>query len=505
MRARLFAAAKYVLYPLFYLVCLLSFLYLTFPWDKLKSRMEAEFNKGQEKKGERAWRLEIDEVSGYWLSGIQIEGARIIMPPEPEADEEPTRAAPSGALGKVTSAARANKKKAQEEGAEDPDSASADDAPEKDAEKKPVPKDIVVLITEAHARARILPLLIGKVRVDFEANVFNGAIRGTIPFGGGDLLVEVENLDLGQIAPLKDVVSVPLRGTANGKLELAAEDGKWSKASGAFNLTVTDMIIGDGKSKFRKLGVTMTPATVGTFEILAKADAGTFKFEKFGATGQEVELAGEGSLKLKDPWDSSVLDLWLRFGFADAYKHKDDRTTALFVDDGPFPALISQDRKLKKALRADGLWGFNIKGKLARLNYVPTKADGPKGKGASGETATKKKKKDDDDEDDSSSSDSASPGSAREAPTNAAAPTFKRPAAMKTPGSRLPTRNSKLEDPTTAAQDGAEPPAGDGQPPDVAQEDPQPSDAPDTRPPDSQPDQGAQDAPGEDPPQPPPQ
>lgn len=510
MRARLFAAAKYVLYPLFYLVCLLSFLYLTFPWDKLKSRMEAEFNKGQEKKGERAWRLEIDEVSGYWLSGIQVEGARIIMPPEPEADEEPTRAAPSGALGKVTSAARANKKKAQEDGAEDTESASAEDSA-KEGEKKPVPKDIVVLITEAHARARILPLLIGKVRVDFEANVFNGAIRGTIPFGGGDLLVEVENLDLGQIAPLKDVVSVPLRGTANGKLELAAEDGKWSKANGDFNLTVTDMIIGDGKSKFRKLGVTMTPATVGTFEIIAKAESGTFKFEKFGATGQEVELAGEGSLKLKDPWDNSVLDLWLRFGFADAYKHKDDRTTALFVDDGPFPALISQDRKLKKALRADGLWGFNIKGKLARLNYVPTKADGPKGKGAAGETTTKKKKTEDDEEDDASSGASDPSSSGREAPTAAAAPTFKRPAALKSPGSRSPTRNNKMGDSAASAPEGGTEPAGEGQPSDVAQEDPPPPDAPDTSPgrageaPDTQPDPGAQDPPSEDPAQPPPQ
>lgn len=501
MRARLFAAAKYVLYPLFYLVCLLSFLYLTFPWDKLKSRMEAEFNKAQEKKGERAWRLEIDEVSGYWLSGIRVEGARIIMPPEPEADEEATRAAPSGALGKVTSAARANKKKAQEEAAaETSDAASGDEAPEKDAEKKAVPKDIVVLITEAHARARILPLLIGKVRVDFEASVFNGAIRGTIPFGGGELLVEVENLDLGQVAPLKDVVSVPLRGTANGKLELAAEDGKWSKAAGEFNLTVTNMIIGDGKSKFRKLGVTMTPATVGTFEIIAKAESGTFKFEKFGATGQEVELAGEGSLKLKDPWDNSVLDLWLRFGFADEYKHKDDRTTALFVDDGPFPALISQDRKLKKALRADGLWGFNIKGKLSRLNYVPTKADGPKGKGSSsgdGPTTNKKKKGEDDEEETPSSSDAATPSS----PSAAATPTFKRPPAIKTPGARVPTRNSKIDDPALTAQDGPEP-AGEPQPQEVV-EDPQPSDPADTRAPDGQAEPPAPEPGGEDPTQPP--
>ena len=104
MRSRLFAAAKYVLYPAFYLFCLFSCLYLTFPWDKLKDRIEAEFAKGQEKKGAKAWRLEIDSLSGYWLSGIEMQGARIIMPPEDDDADEP-KTAPKGALGKVTSSA----------------------------------------------------------------------------------------------------------------------------------------------------------------------------------------------------------------------------------------------------------------------------------------------------------------------------------------------------------------------------------------------------------------
>lgn len=387
MRARIFAAGKYVLYPAFYLFCLFTCLYLTFPWDKLKERIEAEFAKSQEKKGARAWRLEIETLSGYWLTGIELQGAKIIMPPDDEEDDDKGRPAARGALSKVTSSARAKKaEKEAEEASEDGE----------DEDKPKAPTDSVVLIEDAHARVRMLPLLLGSVRLDFSATVFGGEIRGLIPFGGGDMNVEVENVDLARVAPLRDLVSVPIKGVANGKLDLSAEDGKWSKASGAFALTVSDMAIGDGKSKFRGLGVTMTPATVGTFEIVAKAEAGVFRFEKFGATGQEVELAGEGTLKLREPWDNSVLDLWLRFGFSEAYKHKDDRTKALFVDDGPWPALISQDKKLKRALRSDGLWGFNIKGKLSRLRYIPTKADSPKARSAAAAA--------NDDDDDTSSS-----------------------------------------------------------------------------------------------------
>ncbi|NUP06133.1 MAG: type II secretion system protein GspN [Polyangiaceae bacterium] len=495
MRARIFGAAKYVLYPAFYLFCLFTALYLTFPWDKLKERIEAEFAKSQEKKGARAWRLEIESLSGYWLTGVEIEGARIIMPPDEEDDDADKTKPARGALSKVTSSASRSKKAGAEE--EDPSAKEADEAKdgEKEADKPKPPTETTVLIEEAHARVRMLPLVIGRVRLDFSATVFGGEISGMIPFGGGDLELAIDSVNLAQVAPLKDVVSVPLKGIANGKLELSAEDGKWSKASGNFSLTVTDMSLGDGKSKFRKLGVTMTPAEVGTFEIAAKAEQGTFKFEKFGATGKDVELAGEGTLKLREPWDNSVLDLWLRFGFSEEYKNKDDRTKALFVDDGPFPALISQDRKLKKALRPDGLWGFNIKGKLARLAYIPTKADSPKSKAApasggdddesasSTTTSPSKKrkvtKKKSDDDADSDSGSASSPMSP------ATSPAFRRP-----PGTinrATPMKMGGREDPTGPAAegpiqegpvqeapppDGAEPPA-DGPAPEGAQEAPQ--------------------------------
>ena len=89
--------------------------------------------------------------------------------------------------------------------------------------------------------------------------------------------------------------------------------------------------------------------------------------------------------------------MWVRFGFPNEYKNTNDKTKALFVDDPPFPALISQDRKLKRAKRPDGLWGFHVHGKLGRLRYDPTAKDP---KGSSTKTAQKSSAKDDDDDDD---------------------------------------------------------------------------------------------------------
>lgn len=478
MKTRILALAKYVLYPIFYLGCLFSCLYLTFPWDKVKDRIEAEFARTQAAKGSRAWRLSIGSLDGYWISGVELENAKIIMPPDDEdADKDANGPVTGGALNKVTAAAKRNKAAADGADGEDggdkaPTAKDKDkDADKEDAKAKKGPKESVVLIESAHARVRLLPLLIGRVKIDFQANVFGGEVKGIVPIGGGDLEVDIANVDVAQIAPLREVVGAQLKGSATGRLELSTATGKWNKATGALNLTITNMVMGDGKAKFRNL-MTLPPANIGTFELVAKADAGVLKIEKFGSEGQDVELFGEGTIKLKEPWDASVSDLWLRFGFSEAYKHKDDRTEALFIDDGTYPALISQDRKLKRAKRADGLWGFHIHGKLSRLKYDPTTADGPKGSKTTTEPAKKTKKTEDDDDDMASPTPTPRPGVTTERP-----PTIKRPIPTGDDGSPVPAPAPNAPEPQDPTPEPAPAPAEpDGQEPVPApQEDPAPA------------------------------
>ena len=47
MKERLKKILPFVAYPLFYLVCLLVFFPITFPYDKLKERIVATFNSQQ--------------------------------------------------------------------------------------------------------------------------------------------------------------------------------------------------------------------------------------------------------------------------------------------------------------------------------------------------------------------------------------------------------------------------------------------------------------------------
>jgi type II secretion system protein N len=465
MRTRLLSVGKYVVYPFFYVVCLVVGIYASFPWERLQDRIEAEFAKTQATKGKDAWRLDLGSLDGYWLSGVEITGAKVVIPADDDDDAKGTGATPSprGTLAKTAG-------KRGPGGAEPGDAAGeGKDAAEKAEAKPKKPKDSVILIEHAHARVKLLPLLIGRVRIDFGAEVFGGEVRGTVPLGGGDLAIEFENFDLGHIAPLSNLASVPMKGIASGKLELTSQ-GKWSKSAGSFTLTVTDMVMGDGKAKFRNLA-TLPPAALGTFEIEGKAEAGTLKIEKFGATGRDLEIVGEGTIKLREPWDASVADLWVRFGFSDDYKNKDDKTKALFVDDPPFPALISQDRKLKRAKRPDGMWGFHVHGKLGRLRYDPTTKDGPKGKAAAKKDPAKAGEEEEDDA-------SATPAKPAKRPSSAP-PT--RPASpLRTAAPTQPDGQPDVADRGTPAGP-PEPPAAEPEPSPV--QDQQPDVQPDQAPP----------------------
>ncbi len=357
MKERLLRVAKWAVYPAFYVACLALFGYLTFPFGLLKDRVIAEFAR----KGKPGQRLEIEKLSSYWFSGVELTNVKLILPPD-----EPTPSSftfPSG-------------------GPSGSDAASAS-----------APKEMVIAIDEAHARVRLLPLLIGRVRVDFWASAMGGEIRGVVPVGnsGGDVEVEVTSVELGKIEPLTQMLGMPLKGTATGKLALSSVDGKLNKADGSLDLSIADIVVGDGKTKIQGL-IELPAARVGTLTLTAEAKEGVLKVTKLAATGADVELIGDGRITTKEPWNDSQTDLYLRFKFTDAYRTKSDTTKTLLGDPtSPLPGLIEmQVPKMKRAKRPDGFYGWHMHGSIKNPRFDPSTVDaappagaasaGPRGK-----------------------------------------------------------------------------------------------------------------------------
>lgn len=450
--------AKFVAYPMFYLLCLGFFGYLSFPWDQLKDRLISEFNKSQAKQGrpgEKPMRLEIDELDSYWFSGVEISGARLIIPPKPK---RPSARTSLGAFGKS------------------------------EGEEEKPPTDSVLHLKTITARVRLLSLLTGDVVVDFDAEAFGGTISGTVPVGptGDDVEIEFAGLELLQVQPLQAVLQgVPLQGVADGSLRLTPKEGKFAKADGGANFAISGLKIGNQRKNDEGVmedvveiqGIAIPSVVVGTLNIEATAKDGTLTFAELAAKSPDFELQGDGNVKLNEAWDRSRVEMFLKFKFTDAYRTKSAAATALLGKPGDANPLIELSiPDIKRSKTEDGFYRFRIHGSLGSLDFDPAGTGGAAGRSprASRRTtaanprtprAARRGAQPDSDGDDGDA----------DAATKRPTPRPRRPMRRTPPPSPEPVAEPEpaAEDPTPEDPPAEEPPAEDP---------PQPEDAPDDTP-----------------------
>jgi type II secretion system protein N len=335
VKQRLVRILKFLAYPALYMACLMLFFYLTFPWNRLKDRLTGEIAIRAQKPKSMIQRVEIDDLDSYWFTGVEATGVRIYLPPSEDAGAD-----------------------------------------------KEKPTEAVVKVDELNARLQILPLFLGRVRVKFWAKAFNGEVKGTVPYmaSSGPVEVQLEAVDLSYVDVIKDVLGIPIKGIATGKLELTAEGGKFSKASGLLDLAINGVTVGDGKSKIKNQ-IALPEAKLGDLVIAAEAKDGALKITKFEANGTDIELAGDGKINVREPANSSVADLYVRFKFTDAYRNKSDLTKTLLGAPGSTaPSLFElADTRIKRSKRTDGFYGWHIHGPIGKLKFDPSTTDGPAG------------------------------------------------------------------------------------------------------------------------------
>ena len=357
MKEKLLKVLKLLPYVGFYGSCLGLFFYLTFPIDRLKDRIVAEI--GKQSKGQGPV-VTMEHLDSYWLSGVELENVRIRLP-----------ASDSGASSKTPGFGSFGMP-----------------APKPEPEK-----DSVIEVKEAHARARLLPLLIGRVQLDFWAAVFGGEISGSAPTGSskGDVELKIEDVKLSEVEPLQNFLGVPIDGKVNGSLSLSPTDGKFSKSTGKVDVSIKNLVVSDGKTKIQGL-LAIPPAKVDEIVLSGEAEKGVLKITKLSANGPDLELDGDGKINVRDPWGDSNVDLYIKFRFTDAYRGKDGTTRSILGEPGSTstPLIETTVPKLKKAKRADGFYGFHVHGKLKKLDFTPSSTDAS---GSGGTPSSTKKPK----------------------------------------------------------------------------------------------------------------
>lgn len=320
LNPRLRQALKWAGYVGFYLFALAVFAFWTFPYQRLGDRIVQEFNARQT--GPKPMRLKLGHISSYWLSGVEAEDIVFTSPGEPDEQGKPGK-----------------------------------------------PK--LLKIDAAHGSVSLLRLLFGTVRISFGADAFGGELWGYTATSdeGRRLEVELEDLDLGQAPLFGDIVGLPLSGKLAGTIDLLMPEQKLSKADGKVSLKVTELGAGDGKAKIRDT-IALPKLEAGDLTLETEAKAGQLKIITFAANGPDLKLDSEGSMRLRDIFDSSMLSLNVSFKFQDRYTNKSEITKSLFGT-GSIPGLFDLDPKMKRAKRADGSYGWRANGPLSHLSFMP--------------------------------------------------------------------------------------------------------------------------------------
>lgn len=323
MTPRVRRILKGVAYPVFYLFALVISLGLTFPYSRLRDRLVAEFNARQP--AGSGTRLEIEEMSGYWLSGVEAQGVKLTTEPSGPVDEA----------------------------------------------KPKEPRTIE--IADIHVRVSLLRLLVGTTHLAFGGDAFGGALSGhtSDADGGRRISLQLDGVNVDDLPVLRDAVGLPMEGKLTGTVELFLPESKLAKADGKIDLTISDLAIGDGKAKIRDT-IALPRVDAGELTLQAEASEGRLKIEKLAANGKDLEVAADGNIRLRDPFDTSLAELSMRFKFSDSFKTRNDTTKALFGEPGsPIPGLFDMDQKNKRAKRPDGFYAFRMTGPLAKLDAQP--------------------------------------------------------------------------------------------------------------------------------------
>ena len=295
------SALRWAGYPAFFMFCFVIFAYWTFPYERLRVRLVEEA-------GERGYGLEIIDLSPSRLSGVTLEGVRLVLPAK---GDEPA---------------------------------------------------VDILFDELTVRASILSAFSDTKSFSFDAELAGGDAQGDVAIGEDNFEVDAElsDIELKQIPALRRFTKIPVTGKLDGDITLAMPS-EVGESTGNITLTIEAMSIGDGETKLDIPGwggLTLDEADAGNLDVQATVEDGTANIESFKADGKDLKLDVLGNVKLARPIKRSQLNLMLKAKIEDGYKARSSKMASMIE-------LASTGDAYKAALAPDGSLQYKVTGSAA--------------------------------------------------------------------------------------------------------------------------------------------
>lgn len=315
---------RWVGYVAAYLLAFALFAYVSFPYERLRHYVVANYNASQT--GVEQNRLEIDSLTWSWrFPGIVAEGVRLVVPSPPAPEDE----------------------------------------------KQPPPQYLEA--EEVFVSTSALGLLSGAREASFGAHALGGEISGWASDSEAARRFELslDGVNPGAIPQLAAAIGLPLSGRLSGQVSLEIPEGVVTRAEGTVDLAAEDLVLGDGKTKIQGM-IELPELHMGAFKLKAQITGGRVKIEECTAQGRDVDLSLTGGLRLRPRLENSITDLELKFSFSEKYKTQSDLTKALFGQpDSKIPGLFDSATSSQLSKQEDGSYGARLSGSLSRLQPRP--------------------------------------------------------------------------------------------------------------------------------------
>jgi type II secretion system protein N len=308
---------KYVGYTLFAIFVFIVVLYLTFPYDKVKDRVEAEAGSSGDIE------VTIRSLGPSPLFGISA--SDVVL-----QQKTPAGGAPAG-------------------------------------DKKPMR----IAIDRVSLSFSPFGFIFGRKGYDFSADAFGGRVSGSWVDAKGDvtLKLKLKHVALAAIPGLRDAVELPMSGTLSGTLEITMPKGRMGQAHGEAELACDACTVGDGKARLKipaatamfAEGVLVDRVQLGKFGGRITIEKGVAKLQSFGAKSADLELQLEGEIALSDSiGSSSVRTGYITFRPSESGKKKQ-------------PFMMMDLALAQTAKRPDGFFGWRVAGLIRSPNFTASK------------------------------------------------------------------------------------------------------------------------------------
>lgn len=199
-----------------------------------------------------------------------------------------------------------------------------------------------------------------------------------------DLNLTLAGVRVGDIAPLRAMVGLPMGGNMSGTVEIHIPDGQVNQTEGAVHLTAERLTLGDGHAQYQIPhfgGVTIEQIRAGRLDLNVTIRRGVAVFDRVGSHSEELDLQIDGRAEMRPNLADTTLNLGVRFRLTDVYRAKSEVA-------GRILSVMDMVPDIRRARRPDGMLALRCTGTIDRGVQCPpdTRAAGA-GAGAPAPTA----------------------------------------------------------------------------------------------------------------------